>query len=158
MRRFAIRSGTSAAVIGVLAVGLLGGGCGFESPRSGIGSPRAADTSSPGATMLASTTVEATTAPSGATKIVMMNISFIPNNIKLKAGTIVIFLVNRELGAFHNLGLRDPLGQLIVVSDNLRPGQSAVFTIVHLGPGKYKMVCTVETHEAAGMVGTWTVT
>jgi uncharacterized cupredoxin-like copper-binding protein len=108
--------------------------------------------------MLASTTVVANAAPSGATKILMMNISFIPDNIRLKAGTIVIFLINPELGAFHNLGLRDPAGQLVVISDNLRPGQSAVFTIDNLGPGTYKMVCTVETHEAAGMVGTWTVT
>jgi len=108
--------------------------------------------------MLASTTVVATTAPLGATKILMMNISFIPNNVRLKAGTIVIFLINQELGAFHNLGLRDSVGQLIVVSDNLRPGQSAVFTIDNLGPGNYKMVCTYETHEAAGMVGTWAVT
>ena len=153
MRTLGVRHRTLAQV-GVLALSLLGGGCG----GSNAGSPQSPLAVSPAPTMLASTTVVTTSAPIGSVKILMKNIRFIPDSLKLKSGKIVIFLTNQELGGFHNLGFRDSAGQLIVVSDILPPGTSAVFTIGDLAPGTYKMVCTFETHEFAGMIGTVKVT
>ena len=110
--------------------------------------------------MLASTTVVATSAPPNAVKILMMNLKFIPNTATVKAGKIVFFVTNSEPigGTGHNIGLRSSAGQLIVVSTDVRPNVSVVFTIDHLARGTYKIVCTVGSHEEGGMVGTLKVT
>jgi uncharacterized cupredoxin-like copper-binding protein len=49
------------------------------------------------------------------------------------------------------------VGQPIVKSDRVKPGNAAAFTVEDLPVGEYAIWCTLNNHYNLGMVGTLTV-
>jgi plastocyanin len=104
----------------------------------------AAPTSSPTPTPKPSlhfTTVEATSQPAGSTLVEMVNYEFRPAEISVKAGKVVLYLVN-SANEPHAISLRDEAGSLLAVSaqsDPVAPGHSAIFTIDDLPVGSYRV-------------------
>jgi plastocyanin len=73
-----------------------------------------------------------------------------PQNVRADRGRLTFAVTNRgRLG--HNFRLRDEDGEPVAIA-TLLPGRSATAS-ADLGPGRYKMLCTVANHEQLGMTG-----
>jgi plastocyanin len=110
---------------------------------------------------LTTLTVKTSTQPAGSIRVVMsMNndFQFSPRALNVKAGTLVLFLVNADDSYTHNFVIEDQSGHKLGLSSILEPGTSAVFTVSGLAAGNYKTVCSVDDHVASGMVGILIVT
>jgi len=110
----------------------------------GCGSSASAPTASPTTTPRPSlhfTTVDAASQPVGSTLVELVNYEFRPAEFSVKAGKVVLYLVNSS-NEPHSISLRDEAGPLIAVSalsTPVAPGHSAVFTIDDLPAGTYRM-------------------
>jgi uncharacterized cupredoxin-like copper-binding protein len=126
-------------------------------PSVASASPRQA-TASP-ASDVTSTTSSALVGPKGSIRDEMYNVAYHPSDITAPAGTLAIFLVNpagKSL-AEHAMVIGKAVGQTITASEIVPLGQSAVFTIRGLSPGKYVFWCPIDGHASEGMVGTLTI-
>jgi uncharacterized cupredoxin-like copper-binding protein len=106
-----------------------------------------------------STTTSASVGPKGSIRDEMYNVAYHPNDIAAPAGTLSIFLVNpagKSL-AQHAMVIGTSVGQAITASAVVPLGQSAVFTVRGLPPGKYVFWCPIDGHASEGMVGTLTI-
>jgi plastocyanin len=128
-------------------------------------SPTRAATPTPIPT-LASTTENATVAPSGAILIEMKALGggsarFAPDQTTAKTGTVVFFLKNVRgvlMQVDHNMVIGPEIYKVLARSSFVRAEESAIFTVQGLTPGSYTFWCEVGTHAANGQVGTLTVT
>ena len=113
--------------------------------------------------MLPSTTVAATEAPLGAIQVVMVGPPpvFRPKALTARAGDVVFYLENNSPSAdahgVHTLAIGRELGKPIVVSDEVRGGRRAIFTVLGLDAGEYVTWCTFPGHASLGQTGTLTV-
>ena len=85
--------------------------------------------------------MEATSQPAGSTLIELVNYEFRPAEISVRAGKVVLYLVN-SANERHAISLRDEAGPLAAVSaesEPVPPGHAAVFTIEDLPAGSYRM-------------------
>lgn len=82
---------------------------------------------------------------------------FAPAALTVKAGNEVFFLSNVSHGT-HSfaIGPADRSSHC-AVSDPLRAGETAVFSVQGLKPGTYAFWCTIDGHAQEGMVGTLSV-
>jgi plastocyanin len=104
--------------------------------------------------------VEADTAPPGAVTITIDGLKFLPDELTVKAGTVVFFL-DTTAGLYpHNMliGAGPAEGPPLATSQTLSETQSAIFTVHDLPPGTYTFWCSLRDHVLAGMKGTLTVT
>jgi len=102
--------------------------------------PGAAATAAPSASPRYAT-VEATSQPTGSVAIELISYAFRPAEISVKAGKVVLYLVNTSADP-HALSLRDETGPLLAVaaqSETVAGGRAAVFTIENLPAGTYRM-------------------
>ncbi len=105
----------------------------------------------------------AATAPDGAIQIAMAGPPpvFRPKTITAPVGDLVFYLVNqsptRDTHGVHTVAIGPEQGVPIVVSDEVRGGERAVFTVRGLGPGTYAVWCTFPGHAGLGQTGTLTV-
>jgi plastocyanin len=119
---------------------------------------------------LASTTEQASAAPTGAIPIRMTvtngNPRFEPDKVTAKAGTAVFFLENgtNVLGTFdHNMRIGPAIGEVLARTPVIHGNETATFTVMDLTPGTYVFWCSIvglngNTHAFYGMVGTLTIT
>ena len=122
-------------------------------------SPSAAQSATP-TPAVQYTTVESATQPAGSILVEMTSYAFKPADIPLKAGKVVLYLVNPSTEV-HSMALRNPSVSVLAVvalSADVEAGHSAVFTIENLPVGMYRVTCPTSNHASAGMVGTATVT
>lgn len=105
-----------------------------------------------------STTVPATAAPAGSTRVQFAGPPgrFEPAALTASVGDLVYFLDNTSPG-IHTLAIGPALGEILVVSAKVESGDAAVFTAEGLRIGDYVIWCTIGDHAAEGMVGTLTV-
>ena len=104
-------------------------------------------------------TVEAPTQPAGSILVEMTNYAFKPADIPLKAGKVVIYLVNPSTEV-HSMALRNPAVSVLNVvasSAEVPAGHSAVFTIDNLPAAVYSVYCPITFHAASGMTATATM-
>ncbi len=97
---------------------------------------------------------EALPLQTGTVQVALKNIRFEPQNIKVKAGTKVIF-VNQDAMAHDVVGIGPKeYGKQQPGFDSgvLRPGGSWELTLDK--PGTQPIICTQAAHYTAGMVGT----
>ena len=95
--------------------------------------------------------------PPGSTKISMTEYKFIPNHLEVKAGKVVLYLVNAG-SLSHDLTVVDAAGKRIGKSDLVQPGNAATFAIENLAVGTYTIYCDVTGHRQSGMEGSIEVT
>ena len=79
--------------------------------------------------------------------VVMTDFSFDPRPVPVQAGRRTIITLENRGSTEHNFSVP----QLNVVSTNIAPGAKGRVEIA-APPGGYRLLCTVEGHEAAGMV------
>ena len=79
--------------------------------------------------------------------VVMTDFSFNPSPVPVQAGRRTIITLENKGTTEHNFSVP----QLNVVSTNIAPGGKGRVEIA-APPGGYRLLCTVEGHEAAGMV------
>jgi plastocyanin len=92
----------------------------------------------------------------GEVRVVGTEYAFDPAHVVARrAGALEITLANEGTLA-HNLRVVGPDGGDLGGTPTFPGGDSRSGT-VQLGPGRYRMVCTVGDHEQLGMVGTLTV-
>ena len=126
-------------------------------------SPTAVQTASPSPNPWAgvtSTSVAADVGPAGSLRTEANGLTFQPDSLTVPAGTFAIFLVNPsdKNADPHGLAIgKRVIGDAIVSSNDVKLGDSAVFTVSGLLAGDYIFWCTIPRHWAAGMVGTLTV-
>ena len=96
-------------------------------------------------------------APAGSTPVTQMDFQFKPKAITVKAGKVVIFLVNNGPSA-HDMVIADSSGKSVARSSLVQSGDTFTFTIDNLPAGSYVFFCDVPGHRAAGMEGTLTAT
>jgi plastocyanin len=51
----------------------------------------------------------------------------------------------------HDLAVRNASGRVLGASDEVRPGRSASLSLRLRKPGRYRLFCSLEGHEAQGM-------
>lgn len=167
MRRHIIGVASLAAVVGALVLA----GCG------GSGTSSSGSTSAGTTTAASTTATAASTTATGATTltVAMTEFAFTPKDATAPAGTITIDAPNQGK-ATHELVLIKtdlatdalPLQGTDVNEDaftaaalpgeipDVKPGTTGTLTVT-LPAGRYIMLCNVEGHYKAGMVGTLTV-
>ena len=165
---------TRAITAAVLAVGVIAGCAGAAAPPTPAASPTPVTAASPtrrtstppptpAATAVTplneTTTAAGTTQPAGSTKVRMVRLDFEPANVRVRAGKVVIYLVNdSQFAGAHNMAISASRGSPVLArSDLLSPRQAAVFTVSDLRRGNYYIFCEVVPHERHGMFGTLTV-
>jgi P-type Cu+ transporter len=91
----------------------------------------------------------------GATQVAVTarNLRFEPSDIRVRSGDIVVVRFTNADATFHDWNVEG----LANVDAGARPGQTQQIRIRLDRPGTYRIVCTVEGHVAAGMVGTLVV-
>ncbi len=95
--------------------------------------------------------------PAGSISVSMTEFAFTPKDINAPAGKVVFFLTNAGQTP-HDMVVLDSSGKALARSELVQPGNKSVFTIDNLPAGTYAVVCDVQGHREAGMVGTLTVT
>jgi plastocyanin len=78
------------------------------------------------------------------------NVRFEPAEIRVKSGELVVIRFTNADPVFHDWNVEG----LANVDAGARPGQTQQIRVRLDRPGTYRIVCTVEGHAAAGMVGT----
>ena len=104
-------------------------------------------------------TVEASTQPAGSILVEMTSYAFKPADIPLRAGKVVLYLVNPS-AEVHSMVLRNPAVSILNVvasSAEVPAGHSAVFTIDNLPAAVYRVACPITNHAANGMTATATM-
>jgi FtsP/CotA-like multicopper oxidase with cupredoxin domain len=106
-----------------------------------------------------SATTSAVVGPKGSIRDEMYSLAYHPGDITAKRGALVIFLVNpaNKSLATHAMVIGTSVGQTIVRSDDVLLGQSAIFTVRGLPPGKYVFWCPIDDHADEGMIGSLTI-
>ena len=72
-------------------------------------------------------------------------------------GPSVTFSVTNNGPTIHNFSIRDASGEVVLATEDLRPGESAMLT-GDLEPGEYETFCSLPGHESLGMQAVLTVT
>jgi plastocyanin len=117
----------------------------------------------PGPGLLATTTVTSNEMPAGAVRVVMSGPPpiFRPNTLTATAGVVVLYLVNdspaRDAHGIHTLAIGREEGTPLAVSDEIKGGGRATFTVYGLEAGTYRIWCTFPGHAGLGQRGTLTV-
>ena len=121
---------------------------------------------------LASTTEDASEAPAGAVPIKMIILPnaaprFEPDDVSVKAGTVVFFLENIPNPPFisdHNMLIGPAMPEALARTPTIQRNRKVTFTVNDLPPGTYAFWCSIKDianqldHAGEGMVGTLTVT
>ena len=91
----------------------------------------------------------------GATKvsITARNVRFEPADVRVRSGDFVVVRFTNADPIFHDWDVEG----LANVDAGARPGQTQQIRVRLDRPGTYAIICTVEGHAAAGMVGTLVV-
>ena len=91
----------------------------------------------------------------GATKVTITarNARFEPADVRVRSGDFVVVRFTNADPIFHDWEVEG----LANVDAGARPGQTQQIRVRLDRPGTYRIVCTVEGHAAAGMVGTLVV-
>lgn len=90
--------------------------------------------------------------PAGSTKVSLSEFKFTPASLDVKAGKVVLYLVN-EGSVSHDFVLTDSSGKQVAKSELVQPGNSALLTIDSLAAGSYTFFCDVPGHRDSGMEG-----
>lgn len=90
--------------------------------------------------------------PAGSTKVSLSEFKFTPASLDVKAGKVVLYIVN-EGSLSHDLVLTDGSGKQVAKSELVQPGNSALLTIDSLAAGSYTFFCDVPGHRDSGMEG-----
>jgi Cu+-exporting ATPase len=103
-----------------------------------------------GGVMAADRTLDA-----GAARIAVAagNVRFEPADVHVRSGGFVVIRFTNDDPIFHDWNVEG----LANVDAGARPGQTQQIRVRLDRPGTYRIVCTVEGHAAAGMVGTLVV-
>jgi plastocyanin len=133
-----------------------------SSPSPAAASATAAPSLAPSAELLASTTESATEAPTGSVEVEMFGPppQFREQSYSAAAGKVVFFLRNTSPNVSHGmhaLAIGPELHSAVAVSDDIRGGSSAVFTVEGLEAGAYVIWCPLRDHAELGMVSALTV-
>jgi plastocyanin len=141
-----------------------------SSPSSAPATTQPADTTTTQAASTTSTilSLESTTesveeAPAGSIRVEMTGPPphFVTPDLTATAGDVVFYLLNTgpegDPFADHNMLIGPEVGERIVKSDRVKPGQTAAFTVFDLPAGEYAIWCTLDDHHTKGHVGTLTV-
>jgi plastocyanin len=149
--------------VAVFWVGLILIGCTASvatTPNPDSGATQTADTTPTVApSMLASTTVAATEAPAGSTHVVMVGPPpvFRPKTLTIDHSDVVFYLQNdspsEAAHGAHTLAIGQEIGSPLVVSDEVKGGKRAVFTVQGLEPGASVIWCTLFGHSSLGQKG-----
>ena len=91
--------------------------------------------------------------PAGSIKVTESEYKFQPNSLHVKAGKVVIFLVNAGTMQ-HDMLIQDRSGATIARSELVGAGDSTVFDVSNLPAGTYSFFCDVPGHRQLGMQGT----
>jgi plastocyanin len=86
-------------------------------------------------------------------EVTARDIRFAPADIRARSGEFVVIRFTNEDLVFHDWNVEG----LANVDAGARPGQTQQIRVRLDRPGTYRIVCTVEGHAAAGMVGTLVV-
>jgi plastocyanin len=78
---------------------------------------------------------------------------FDPADVSVRTGEFVVVEFTNDDGVFHDWEVEG----LANVDAGARPGQTQRIRFMAPEPGTYEIMCTVEGHAEAGMVGTLTV-
>ncbi|HEX8949908.1 MAG TPA: cupredoxin domain-containing protein [Dissulfurispiraceae bacterium] len=90
----------------------------------------------------------------GASTIVVKasDYKFEPNNIKVRQGEPVVFVVENLSDKKHNFSVKDPSGKS-VVSVDLPPKSTERTKVTFVSPGAYELYCDEPFHSTLGMKG-----
>jgi uncharacterized cupredoxin-like copper-binding protein len=80
---------------------------------------------------------------------------FEPKGMTAPAGEVV-FVVRNDGAIEHNFVLRDAQGRTLAEAPIIAPGATERVTAT-LGPGQYRVLCTLPGHSEAGMAADLTV-
>ena len=81
--------------------------------------------------------------------IVASEFAFAPNEIQIRAGETVNIVLDNRGAVYHDLTIS---GLSFVLTADPAGRSSAALTVPE--PGRYRFICSVPGHEAAGMSGT----
>lgn len=114
--------------------------------------------------------------PATKLKVEMKDFAYNPPSLTIPAGQPVTLIVNNTGNIEHDFVVERIDAITKVIEDNgsnahhahgeeqnydlhisARPGESSVLELTVSQPGTYKVFCSVEGHEAAGMIGELTV-
>jgi plastocyanin len=107
--------------------------------------------SGPAATAAATATAPA---PAG-TEVRVLDFTIDPLELSVDAGTVALAVTN-DGPTVHNLTVRDPDGEVLFGTRDLREGASESISD-KLQAGEYVLFCSLPGHESLGMKGTLTV-
>ncbi len=85
----------------------------------------------------------------GPVGVVLREFEFEPRPLKVKAGKVRFFLMNRG-SVDHDFMIPDVMSAMEHEQDMVKPGQSRTVE-VELKPGTYEAICTVPGHKESGM-------
>lgn len=85
--------------------------------------------------------------------VLLRNFRYVPEEIRIPAGTRVVFLNEDEVAhnVVHVAGQRVGAAPSAFESPVLQPGDQ--WSFVFTEPGEYSFICTVSAHQLMGMVG-----
>ncbi len=92
----------------------------------------------------------------GLVGVVLREFEFEPRPLKVKAGKVRFFLMNRG-SVDHDFMIPDVMSAMEHEQDLVKPGKSRTIE-VELKPGTYEVICTVPGHKESGMKVTIEVT
>ncbi len=95
--------------------------------------------------------------PAGAITVKLTDYKFNPSSISAPSGKVVFYVVNSG-STTHDMVIRDSSKKQIAASELVAAGDSYVFTVSNIAAGSYEVFCSVDGHEALGMVGKLTIT
>lgn len=132
------RVGVMAVVLGAAAMAL--GGCGGDDGGGGDGS--------------------------GGLAVEMRDFEFAPDSFEVTAGQGTPLDLSNSGAVVHELAiLSSPIGAesefeeaLVIWEEEVAPGEAKSVTIPSLEAGNYQVICAIQGHFTAGMVGEVTVT
>jgi uncharacterized cupredoxin-like copper-binding protein len=90
-------------------------------------------------------------APTGSTKVTMIDYRFSPSTLQAKAGTVTFFLINTGTQS-HDMVVTDGQGKVVGRSEIVQRGNSGTLTLGNLTAGDYDVSCSIPGHSANGMV------
>lgn len=86
-------------------------------------------------------------------EVIARDVAFEPRDIRIEAGRWTVVTFTNQDGIFHDWDVEG----LANVDAGARPGQTTRLRFVIDRPGTYRILCTVDGHAEAGMVGTLVV-
>ena len=81
------------------------------------------------------------------------NVQFVPADVTVRSGDWVVVQFTNEDPIFHDWEVEGVAN----IDAGARPGQTQRIRFIAPAPGSYEIVCSVEGHAEAGMIGTLTV-